>query len=351
MKKPVIILLHLAYWGIFCLLLFFITALGIKALTVGQHPQPMNAIFFWWARILFGFAIIPGLIGFYGAYTFLFDRFFIRRRVIALLACSVGLSIIAALTGDVVMSIILGKHILFASGMTSFMEITVVITFGAFMNAVIGIVMRGFVTAYSDIRVKEELGQKNAEMELSLIKAQVNPHFLFNTINNIDVLIEKDAATASSYLNKLSDIMRFMLYETKADFIPLSKELSYIDKYIDLQKIRSTNPHYVNYVVEGDVSLRMIAPMLFIPFIENAFKHAEQSKKKDDAINIRIKVEEKRIIFDCENYNEGRTTPDDSGGLGNVMIRKRLALLYPGRHSLEMINENNIYKVKLILNA
>ena len=186
-------------------------------------------------------------------------------------------------------------------------------------------------------------------MELELIKSQINPHFLFNTINNIDVLIAKDAARASAYLNKLSDIMRFMLYETKTEKITLDKELTYIEKYIDLQKIRTSNMNYVNYYVVGDSSNLMIAPMLFIPFIENAFKHTE-NKKVENAINIKIIIEKEMIIFDCENYytKETQVKPDQSG-LGNELIQKRLTLLYPNKHTLEIINKNNTYKVKLVL--
>ncbi len=121
-------------------------------------------------------------------------------------------------------------------------------------------------------------------MELALVKSQINPHFLFNTINNIDVLISKDAERASAYLNKLSDIMRFMLYETKPAKIPLPKELTYIEKFIELQKIRTTNEHYVNYSIKGDTANFMIPPMLLISFIENAFKYAD-NKKVENAIN------------------------------------------------------------------
>ena len=188
-------------------------------------------------------------------------------------------------------------------------------------------------------------------MELALVKSQINPHFLFNTINNIDVLIEKDAVKASAYLNKLSDIMRFMLYETKTEKIPLSKELQYIEKYIDLQRIRTSNPNYVNYTVEGDPCDLMIEPMLFIPFIENAFKHAE-GKKAEDAIKIRFSIGHRSIAFDCENrYSVYQLERPDHSGMGNDLIKKRLSLLYPGKHSLDIVTGDGIYKAKLTLDG
>ncbi|HXD92543.1 MAG TPA: sensor histidine kinase [Bacteroidia bacterium] len=186
-------------------------------------------------------------------------------------------------------------------------------------------------------------------MELALVKNQINPHFLFNTINNIDVMIAKDAGQASAYLNKLSDIMRFMLYETKTEKIPLSKELTYIEKYIDLQKIRTSNINYVNYHVEGDGGNLVIAPMLFIPFIENAFKHAE-NKKLDNAVNIKLTLSKEMITFECENkFSESASNNDEQSGLGNELIAKRLQLLYPNKHTLDVSNKNQTYHVKLVV--
>jgi two-component system LytT family sensor kinase len=211
------------------------------------------------------------------------------------------------------------------------------------------LVMKGFITWYGDIKVKVELNKKNYEMELALMKAQINPHFLFNTINNIDMLIQKDAVKASEYLNKLSDIMRFMLYETKTEKIALEKELSYIEKYVELQKIRTTNLNYVKYEVKGSAGNLLIEPMLFIPFIENAFKHAE-NKKVENAIKVAFVIEKDKIQFECENaYSLDTQLKPEHSGLGNELIQRRLVLLYPNRHTFEVENKNGIYKVNLLL--
>jgi LytS/YehU family sensor histidine kinase len=221
--------------------------------------------------------------------------------------------------------------------------------FGAAVNGIIGLVMKGFISWYGDIRVKAALNQKNVETELALVKSQLNPHFLFNTINNIDVLITIDPIRASVYLNQLSDIMRFMLYETKTADIALAKELAYIEKYIALQKIRTSNPDAVSYIVAGDPGAIRIAPMLFMPFIENAFKHAESNKTTSRAIAIYITIEDDTTCFECENiYTEGSEVMNN-GGLGNDLITKRLHLLYPHTHLLEIIKQNNIYKIKLVI--
>jgi LytS/YehU family sensor histidine kinase len=145
--------------------------------------------------------------------------------------------------------------------------------------------------------------------------------------------------------------MRFMLYETKTEKIALSKELDYIEKYIDLQKIRSANENYIQYLIKGDPAGKLIAPMLFIPFIENAFKHAE-NKKAENAVKINIEINEEMITFDCVNqFSAKQQVKPDQGGLGNELILKRIKLLYPGKHSLDIDTKNNIYAVRLALQA
>jgi len=163
------------------------------------------------------------------------------------------------------------------------------------------------------------------------------------------MLIQKDANQASSYLNKLSSMMRFMLYETKTEKIPLAKELAYVDQYMELQKIRTANPGYINYQVEGDPQNIMIKPMLFIPFIENAFKHTG-NKKTENAITIHIAITQNTLRFSCKNnYTQSIKINQEPGGLGNELIERRLALLYPRKHVYEITNANSIYHVNLLL--
>lgn len=214
---------------------------------------------------------------------------------------------------------------------------------------VFGFLFRTFIEWVNDKKIKAELEKDKLTGELELLKSKINPHFLFNTINNIDVLIEKDSTRASQYLNKLSDIMRFMLYETKEEKITLESELSYIKKYIDLQKIRSSNPDYIKYNITGDAGNLMIAPTLYIPFIENAFKHSE-SNKTNNAISINFSIDKEKIIFECENYYVKRTSVTEDGGLGIELMKKRLNLTYPEKHNLEITDSNNKYKVRLSIN-
>ena len=348
MKKSVVVIAHIGYW---CL---YLVLLSVFALIMKTGKQPGTLPGFGMVRFMIAVALIPGVIGFYTSYTFLFSEYLNKKKIPYLFAAEFAISCVAALIGVIVLPFIFGPNI--DSGGPVLMAndghnlgSAMLLPLNAFINGIIGLVMKGFITWYGGLKLKEETDKKNYEMELALVKSQFNPHFLFNTINNIDVLIEKDAAKASVYLNNLSDMMRFMLYETKTEKIPLGKELAYIDKYIDLQKIRTSNRDYVHYSVEGFSGDMTIAPMLFIPFIENAFKHAG-NKKTGNAINIRIKIELSGITFDCENsYSGDAQVKPDQGGLGNELIQKRLQLLYPATHKLEVNNNNNTYKVKLVL--
>jgi LytS/YehU family sensor histidine kinase len=211
-------------------------------------------------------------------------------------------------------------------------------------------VIKGFITWYNEIKLKQMLTEKNHAMEMALIKAQLDPHLLFNTINNIDTLILRDPVAASDYLNKLSDIMRFVLYETKAEKISLSHEIAYIQKYIDLQKIRTSNADYVKFDVSGTIGGKQIAPMVFIPFIENAFKHTN-NKKVENAIFVNIIAKDTAIQLICENRYDakaGRPAKQD-GGLGNELVQKRLDLIYKGKHELHVKKTEDLYSVNLTI--
>jgi LytS/YehU family sensor histidine kinase len=259
---------------------------------------------------------------------------------------SLVVAVLATLAGMLVLSLLMSPTYLENDGINGAIAVAAPLVFIALVNGTAGFVIRGFESWFDDIKLKAELNQKNYQMELALIKSQIDPHFLFNTINNIDILIEKDSVKASAYLNKLSDIMRFMLYETKTNRILLTKELAYIGKYIALQKVRTSNVNAMSYVVQGDPGSKLIAPMLFIPFIENAFKHTNLTV--DGAVKIIFVIDKKMVMFECENLVE--LTPQSGkelGGLGKELMERRLALLYPGKHHLATIFNNQLYRVKL----
>jgi len=336
--------LHLAYWLIYLLLLLII--ISVASLQLNQKPSFFNILFFTPIGFL---CLFPNFISFYTFYIFLFERFLSRGKIAALIFFGCLTCLSSAFVGAFALLVQFSANKPVFTEAGSFSGLIVWLFLVAAIHGIIALVIKGFITWYDEIKLKEELAEKNYEMELELIKSQINPHFLFNTINNIDVLITKDSARASEYLNKLSDILRYMVYKTKTEKIPLADELNYIEKYLALQKIRASNPDYINFEISGSAGNLTIAPMILFPFIENAFKHTE-NKKSSDAINIKILIEEKKFVFECENmYRKNLQIKRGDGGLGNELIEKRLMLLYPGKHRLEVEKDEQVYKVKLSL--
>ena len=340
LRRMAIAGLHAGYWLMYLSLVLVLVIVAARTVHFPPGVLPfMGAVFF-----------LPALSAFYTFYFGLFGSLLQRKRLMLLGIAIVVVSLGCGVFSLAAMRLIFGPRVQFSLTLDTAGEV-LVSAFIAFANGILALVVRGFIIWYGDIRVKEQLRRRNTEMELALLRSQLSPHFLFNTLNNIDVLIEKDAVRASGYLQQLSGILRFMLYEVKAERVPLVAELQTIEKYISLQKIRTANPKSIQYTVEGEPGQWMIEPMLFLPFIENAFKHAE--KKAENAIRIRFRLDEEKIRFDCENRYvrkpAGPTNPDS--GLGDSLIRKRLLLLYPGRHTLEVEAGMETYKTTLTLSG
>ncbi|RRA97732.1 sensor histidine kinase [Larkinella rosea] len=350
MNTSIIKLLHLGYWLFYCLVITFLFVLSSD----GIQPAFEN----WddWLIIL-ATMLLTGFISFYAFYGWLVPRYLKNRQLQQFLRWGLGVSI--AITGliiafviaglSVVVSVVFGKVFFVSVSFGELFFLLIGSALVAVMNGLLGTVIRGFIMWYQDIHVKEMLANKTLRTELALLKAQINPHFLFNTLNNIDILIERDAPRASLYLNKLSDLLRFVLYETQAEQIPLTQELEYIQKYIELQKIRTTNEHYVTLQIDGEPDGLLIPPMLFVPYLENAFKYAT-NKKVNNAIRIQIRVNSEQIHFQCVNViDKGKTAQHAPGGLGNDLIRQRLTLLYPNKHTLTIRHTGDDYSVDLLV--
>ncbi len=350
MKKMVVVSLHVGYWILYLFLLFIILLL----LQIGTRLKTQPLFFDYRFEAFFAcFALLPAVLGFYTFYSLLFDKFLLRRNIFLLFVSGISASGLIGLFCGTVISILhyygIGPGV-FGENIFAATTVLIVIAIIAILNGGMGLLTKGFIRWYAELKWKEELMRKNAEMELALIKSQTSPHFLFNTLNNIDVLITKNAEKASLYLNKLSDIMRFMLYETRNERISLTSELAYIEKYIDLQKIRTANPNFVDFKITGDAGNVLIPPMILLPFIENAFKHAD-NRKNENVIRIEVVIDKKQLIFECENKYSKSELEQEFGGLGNELIKRRLELLYPQNHVLLVSKNADIYNVKLAINV
>ena len=198
-------------------------------------------------------------------------------------------------------------------------------------------------------RKTEEIEKEKLATELSFLKSQINPHFLFNTLNNIySLALVKSEGTADAVL-KLSSIMRYVLGETKHDTVELDKELQFIRHYIELQKVRLTDKVSIEWNVEGETDRQQIAPLILIPFVENAFKYGVSTKELSKII-FTVKAGENSIYFTAQNkvFSHDKVNNDNTGiGLKNT--KRRLELLYPQKHNLSVTEENNLFIVHLIL--
>ena len=198
----------------------------------------------------------------------------------------------------------------------------------------------------SERAARAEAGKANAE--LSFLKAQVHPHFLFNTLNNIySMAVTNHNQTAESLL-KLSNIMRYVTDEISEDFVPLQDEISCIRDYIDLQKLRTGNGVNVDFQVLGDPANKKIAPLIFMSFIENVFKYGI-SKHESCTIRIMMAVQQIGISLFCQNRIMEQVNGKKVSGIGISNAKQRLDLLYPGKHSLNIDNRNGLFTVELVL--
>jgi len=194
-----------------------------------------------------------------------------------------------------------------------------------------------------------EKEKQKAEVELKALKAQINPHFFFNTLNNIySMALDKDERLPGTIL-QLSDLMRYFLYESKDNFIPLEKELAVVNNYIALQKIRSDAQLNVEVNSSGQINSQQIAPLLLITFLENAFKHGAKGNAENSFIRIKTEIERSKLLFSVEN-NKGivdEIKAGDHGGLGLENIKRQLELLYPKKHLLTIKNTKDNFAVHL----
>jgi LytS/YehU family sensor histidine kinase len=187
-----------------------------------------------------------------------------------------------------------------------------------------------------------------ARSELSALKAQINPHFLFNNLNTIYSMASKNDGRTAAVVLKLSDFLRYVLYDTSSETISLEKEVEIIKTYVSLQKER-VNPEIIQVMlsVEGDFSHATISPLLLLPLAENCFKHG--IGKNTGTIRIFISYDGKKLTFCTENQIALREKTDsvENGGLGIQNVEKRLRLVYPNRHSLEYHEDDGIFRLEM----
>jgi two-component system LytT family sensor kinase len=201
-------------------------------------------------------------------------------------------------------------------------------------------------------RVNGILEKEKTENELKFLRAQMNPHFLFNAINSIYILIKKDADLAQATLARFSDMLRYQLYECNFPEVPIEKEVDYLNNYIELEKLRKGTALTIDYkVIIGEVNF-LISPLLIIPFVENAFKHVSNFSDKGNFIDISLFYENgslKLIVRNSVDRESYMPSGSQAGGIGQDNTKRRLKLIYPDRHELLIRKTDETYFVALTI--
>ncbi len=200
---------------------------------------------------------------------------------------------------------------------------------------------------------QKELEKEKLETELKFLRSQFNPHFLFNTINSIFVLINKNTAQASDSLAKFSNLLRYQLYECNEKEIPLNRELAYLESFIELERLRLDHNFEIRVELPKDQAGNLnIAPFLLMPFVENAFKHVSKNSDHLNWIKINVSLEGDQLTYKVSNSTSDAIKANDAvdyGGLGLFNVQRRLDLLYPGRYQLTTQKTDHTYLVHLVL--
>ncbi|GAB5410394.1 MAG: hypothetical protein BalsKO_27590 [Balneolaceae bacterium] len=197
---------------------------------------------------------------------------------------------------------------------------------------------------------KKQLENEKLTAELNYLKAQINPHFLFNTLHNLNYLVQGKRKEAPQIIIRLSNIMRYMIYDANQTLILVTKEIQYMQDYIELERIRLNNPVNISFKISGEYKLTEIAPLILITFLENAFKHGVSDKSKNCWINVELSQKVNTLTY-CVS-NSKIATPDfvEKSGFGLDNVRKRLNLHYPENHELLILESEQHFEIKLILN-
>lgn len=201
---------------------------------------------------------------------------------------------------------------------------------------------------YKQETIRKSFESEKLTGELQFLKSQINPHFLFNVLNNMYGLSLKKSDLLPDSILKLSGMMRYMLYESEDKEVPLKNEISYLDSFIDLQKLRLANRIDISFLKEGAIDDKRISPMILIPFVENAFKHGI-THNGNSYIFIYLKIDGDTMIFKTDNPFTGHKAKDKASGVGVQNVQRRLALLYPQRHSLKKEIQDDRYICTLVV--
>jgi sensor histidine kinase YesM len=334
LEKNRIVLLHVSFW-----LLYF----GYRFYDISQYLGGQRAFTYLGIQIFFS------IIGSYVHYFFVLPHLFGERKI------GVYFLKLIAVLGVVVFTRIMTENEIFSQMMPnekyyqSVRVNRVVSTTWDIMTFLIFTGMIRFTLDWFNLENnKRQLENEKLVAELNYLKAQINPHFLFNTLHNLNYLVYAKSDKATDVIIRLSNIMRYMIYDASKERVPVQKEIAYMNDYIHLESIRLNQSFRLTFDIEGKAEPAEIAPLLMLTFLENAFKHGVSDQETNCWIKVYLKISTNQIHYQVSNRVLPNTRNEKSGfGLENVV--KRLQLAYPDKHELNIMNENDVYRIDLTL--
>ena len=343
MKRKQIIYIHIVGWSV-----LFISEVWLGYLS-NRYPHDLHTFL---KRLLIEacYQSIP-ISCFYGSYFFVAPQFFVHRRYLRGVLYS-----ILTLIGIISLRYLLEYHFFipvlrfdnYGGHPWPVKDYIENIFFYYFPKYFIYGQLYFFAESwYKDKQLKQELQKEKSTAELAFLRSQINPHFLFNTINDIYSLTYQRSERAPEALLKLSVLLRYMLREGNADMMPLKQEIQYLENVIELQRISAKGNAYINFEVEGYIGEQLVASLLFIAFIENAFKHGLLNDPKNP-VHTHLTGTNDGVSFSIRN-KKNNAQKDHTGGIGLSNVKRRLELIYPGKHQLDIIDSDEFYMVNLVL--
>lgn len=321
--KRILDLTHISFW---------IIALMIGAwdvLVEGQSFRPKG--------------YLVGLFVFY-AHLYIFKKYLNKRAYKTYFWHLIGIFLIGPLPFILFAFFFKGKVNTWMGFLNYYGDSVSIVLIFIFVSSLVGILQNLIINTVK----KEQLEKQAINTELIYLKSQINPHFLFNTLNNIHTLVYTQDAAAPEAMMRLSSLMRYMIYESNAATVPLSVEINYLQDYISLQQLRYKSTDIVDFQVEGNTETCHVAPLLFIHLLENTYKHSPQ-RLKPRSIKVRLVVKEHLLIINFQNPigKKRGALLEEPGGIGFSNVQKRLQLLYPNQHSLASIKTDEFFTVEL----
>jgi two-component system LytT family sensor kinase len=338
-KRPFII--HVTFWLLIGLILTIQVIFNRQSFSLHE------------LAVIYGYSGLVNISIFYINYTLLIPLLVKEQKRYGLYIVSIVLLIVvmciiktvaASLNPEIILSYSSGKVTPAYSSITRYAAES--LFFSGFF-VVVSALLKFAIDWFGNERVQRNLEMERKEMELQFLKSQLNPHFLFNSLNNIySLAYQKSDKTADAIL-KLSEIMRYMIYESNDRWVSLSKEIEYVQSFIELQKLRFKNGAAVEFTMNGEIDDQQIVPLILISFVENAFKHGV-ANDPSNPIKINIIANQKILHFSITN-KKNKYNKDEMGGVGLNNVERRLQLLYPDRYKLNIVNSATHYTSELML--